>query len=614
MKDLLFRQVLPEVSKPARYTGGEYNMFKKDWASAGVKMALAFPDVYEIGMSHVGGKILYGLVNETSPHILERVFAPWPDMEAEMRRFNIPLYSLESFQPLDRFDVVGFSLQYELSITNVLNMLDLGHIPLWSWERGENCPLIIAGGPVAFNPEPFAGFFDLFVIGDGEEALLQLLDTVAARADLSRAELLLELAQIEGFYVPSLYDVVYDDENHSITRRALHVKAPASIRKRAVKNLDQAYFPVKPIVSYLEVVHDRAVLEVMRGCQGGCRFCQAGMVYRPVRERNVESLTEQAGQQLKCTGYDEISLTSLSTLDYSGIKKLVDNITVAHTPKGIGVSLPSLRVDRFSIELAEQVQKVRKTTLTLAPEAGSQRLRDIINKNVTSEQLYLAAEAAFKSGWLAIKLYFMIGLPGENEEDLEELLCMLKEVKRIGKQFARRPPEIRASCAIFVPKAHTPFQWQPQVRTEDVSLKKAVLTKHKIKNIKLSFHDSPTSRLEGLIARGDRRMSPLLFKAWQNGCRFDSWTDFFNYENWRKALDEADFDLENIIYRHRAYDEDLPWDFIDIGVSKDYLQEEAERSLAGETTADCRYDGCNNCNVCTALKIDLDIKETGTCV
>ncbi|MDR1160401.1 MAG: TIGR03960 family B12-binding radical SAM protein, partial [Syntrophomonadaceae bacterium] len=468
-------------------------------------------------------------------------------------------------------------------------------------------------GPAVFNPEPFADFFDLFVIGDGEEALLQLLDTVASRNDLTRKEILLELSQIEGFYIPSLYNVSYDDETRSITRQSLHVKAPAKIRKRTVKNLDQAYFPAKPIVSYLEVVHDRAVLEIMRGCQRGCRFCQAGMVYRPVRERNVENLTGQAGQQLKCTGYDEISLTSLSTLDYSGIKKLVNNLTETCTPKGIGISLPSLRVDRFSIELAEQVQKVRKTTLTLAPEAGSQRLRNIINKNVTSEQLYMAAEAAFKSGWLAIKLYFMIGLPGENEEDLEELLNMLKEVKRIGRQFGRRMPEIKASCAIFVPKAHTPFQWQPQVRTEDISLKKAILTKYKIKNIKLNFHDSPTSYLEGLIARGDRRMSSLLFKAWQNGCRFDSWTEFFNYDNWRKALDEADFDLDDIIYRRRSYAEDLPWDFIDIGVSKDYLQEEAERSLIGETTADCRYDGCNNCNVCTALKVDLDIKETSTC-
>lgn len=613
MKDLLFRHILPRVSKPARYMGGEYNIIIKDWENSKTKMALAFPDVYEIGMSHVGGKILYGLVNETSGHLLERVFAPWPDMEAELRRRSIPLFSLETFRPLLDFDVVGFSLQYELSITNVLNMLDLGGIPLWAKERDEQHPLIVGGGPVAFNPEPMADFFDLFIIGDGEEVLLELLDTIAANRDINREALLLRLAQIEGVYVPSLYVVTYDDKAGSIRRQALHPQAPAEISKRVVGDLDQAYFPVRHIVPYLNVVHDRAVLEVMRGCQRGCRFCHAGMVYRPVRERSVGVLTDQARRQLQATGYDEVSLTSLSSLDYTGIQELVSNLTAEQSAKGVSISLPSLRVDRFSIELAQQVQKVRKSTLTLAPEAGTQRLRDTINKNITDEQLYQAVESAFQAGWLSLKLYFMIGLPGETEEDLAGIITMLKEVKRIGGQNARRPVEIRASCAIYVPKAHTPFQWQPQCQAEEIEEKKAFLNRIKIKQVKIRFHDNPSSFLEGLIARGDRRLANMLFTAWKKGCKFDSWSEFFDYARWQEALFASGIDVERILYRTRSYEEDLPWDFIKTGVNKSFLQEEAERAKLGITSSDCRQDGCNDCGVCISLPVQLNIKGSSTC-
>jgi len=387
MRNRLFKDILPRVSKPARYAGGELNIIEKDWEQSRTKMVLAFPDVYEIGMSHLGSEILYGLVNETSQHLLERAFAPWPDMEALMRQEGIPLYSLESFMPLNRFEVVGFSLQYELSITNVLNMLDLSGIPLWTRERQESDPLVIAGGPVVFNPEPFADFFDAFLIGEGEELLLEFLDCLEQNRGLKRSERLLKAAAIEGVYVPALYAVEYKPDQTLQAMRPTCAGAPLRIRKRLVRDLDLSYYPTRPIVPYMEIVHDRAVLEVMRGCQRACRFCHAGTVYRPVREKSVAVLEQQAASQLHNTGYDEISLASLSTLDYSGVNCLVRDLVKTYGDRGVGVSLPSLRVDAFSIELANEVQKVRKTTLTLAPEAGTQRLRDVINKNVSEEAI-----------------------------------------------------------------------------------------------------------------------------------------------------------------------------------------------------------------------------------
>jgi radical SAM family uncharacterized protein len=612
MKDRLFRDILPQVSKPARYTGGEVNMIKKDWEGAEAKMVFAFPDVYEVGMSHIGGKILYGLVNEKSNHLMERSFAPWPDMEEVMRREQIPLYSLESFRPLGDFDVIGFSMQYELSVTNVLNMLDLAGVPLWSRERQQGCPLVIAGGPVVFNPEPFAEFFDVFLIGDGEEVTLEFLDCVYKNREMARDKLLELLAGIEGVYVPSLYHVEYK-ENGTLKSMAPMVNGvPAKVQRRIVKDLDQAYYPDKPILPYMNIVHDRAVLEVMRGCQRSCRFCHAGMVYRPVRERSVDTLKKQAAAQLGSTGYEEISLASLSTLDYSGVSPLVKDLVKEYGPCGTGVALPSLRVDAFSIELANEVQKVRKTTLTLAPEAGTQRLRDVINKNISEEQLFAAVAAAFKSGWNALKLYFMIGLPTETEADLDGILELLKEVKTIGDRYSRRPVEIRASMACFVPKAHTPFQWEAQNSIEELENKRHYMMGQKRRGIKLSFHDSQTSYLEGVIARGDRRLAEAIFKAWQRGCKFDGWTEYFHYDRWLEALQESGINPDFYNLRQRSYEEIFPWDFIETGIDREYLLEENEKAKQGISTPDCRQEGCMECGVCTTMEVNLDIKGDGS--
>ncbi len=608
MKERLFCEILPRVVKPVRYIGNELNIIRKDWEQAGVKMAFAFPDVYEVGMSHVGGKILYGIVNEKSRHLLERVFAPWPDMEMIMRGEGIPLFSLESYRPVRDFEVLGFSLQYELSITNVLNMLDLAGIPLFSEERDAKYPLVIAGGPVAFNPEPFAEFFDAFAIGDGEEVLLELLDKVEAARDLNKMDKLRRLAEIEGIYVPALYSVKYHPDGRLESFRPKSPGVPAQVHKRVVKDLDQAYFPLKPILPYMEITHDRAVLELMRGCQRGCRFCHAGMVYRPVRERSLDVLQEQAQCQLQSTGYEEISLASLSSLDYSGIDPLVKALVDKYGGEGIGVSLPSLRVDAFSIDLANEVQKVRKTTLTLAPEAGTQRLRDIVNKNVSEEQLFKAVEAAFKSGWLSLKLYFMLGLPGETEEDLAGIAEILQKVKHIGDKYSRRPVEIRASLSSFVPKAHTPFQWRAQDTMEELEKKQLFLSRKKRKRIKLNFHDSRTSYLEAAIARGDRRLAKAIYLAWKKGCKFDAWSEYFDFKKWQDAFEESGVKPEFYNERQRSYDEILPWDFIDIGLSKEFLQKEDQKAYEGFTTEDCRQDGCNDCGVCLTMDVNIDIK------
>jgi len=608
MKDKLFREILPRVSKPIRYTGNELNIIKKDWNSSRVKMVFAFPDVYEVGMSHIGGRILYGLINETTDHVMERCFAPWPDMEKIMREEGIPLYSLESYRPLTDFDVVGFSLQYELSVTNILNMLDLAGIPVFSHQRTDEHPLVVAGGPVAFNPEPFSDFIDLFMIGDGEEALPELLDEVERVKNLPRKEKLLQLAKLEGIYIPSLYQVEYDSQGCLAAMEPVHPGVPRRVRKRIVADLDAAYYPEKPILPYMTVVHDRAVLEVMRGCQRGCRFCHAGMVYRPVRERSLETLRRQAQAQLENTGYEEISLASLSTLDYTGVNPLVKGLVEEHGSKGVGVALPSLRVDAFSIDLANEVQKVRKTTLTLAPEAGTQRLRDVINKNVEEQQLFEAVEAAFKSGWLSVKLYFMIGLPTETEEDLDGILKLVQEVKRIGDQYSRRPVEIRASMACFVPKAHTPFQWQPQDSIETLQQKISYMTRYRRRGIKLSFHDSRVSYLEGMIARGDRRLGQVIYRAWQNGAVFDGWSEYFRFEYWQKALADCSIDPDFYVTRPRSYEELLPWDFIDSGVSKAYLRRENEKALRGETTQDCRQEDCTGCGVCPSFEVEIDLR------
>lgn len=606
MKEKLMQEILPQVSKPVRYTGHELNMIKKSWQEAQTKMVLAFPDVYEVGMSHMGGRILYGLVNEKTGHLLERSFAPWPDMEELLRRHDLPLYSLESFKPLAEFDIVGFSLQYELSITNCLNMLDLAQIPIWSQDRRESDPIVIAGGPVVFNPEPFAEFIDVFLIGDGEEALPELLDLCFSTRGLPRRQRLLAIAGIPGMYVPAFYQPRYGEEGLFQELMPLAAEVPPRINKRVITDFDRAYFPASPIVPYMNIIHDRAVLEVMRGCQRGCRFCQAGIVYRPAREKKVDTLRRQAEEQIKSSGYEEISLASLSSLDYSGISPLVKSLVADYGGCGIGVSLPSLRVDAFSIDLANEVQKVRKTTLTLAPEAGTQRMRDIINKNVTEEQLFSAVEAAFKSGWKAVKLYFMLGLPYEQEDDLQGIIGLLQQIKAIGSRYSRRPVEIKASIACYVPKAHTPFQWRRQNSVEEFAAKKSYLSRRKYPGIKLDFHDSHTSYMEGIIARGDRRVGLAIYKAWEYGCKFDGWTEYFDYKKWSRAFKDCGIDPDFYTGRRREKQEIFPWDFINTGVSKSFLYEEYEKALEEAVTIDCRQEGCNNCGICSEFGIGLE--------
>lgn len=602
-------RVLPQVSKPARYTGNELNAVYKSWDEVSVRMVFAFPDVYEVGMSHMGGRILYGLVNNQNEFLMERAFAPWPDMEEKMRLHDIPLFSLESVRPVGDFDVVGFSLQYELSYSNVLNMLDLADIPLLSRDRGESHPLVIAGGPNAFNPEPLADFIDAFVIGDGEEAILQVLNSVKMNRDLPRDMQLRALAETQGVYVPRFYEVQYNADGTVASMDPVLPGVSSRVTKAVIPDLDQAYFPVNPVVPYLGIIHDRAVLEVMRGCQRGCRFCQAGVIYRPVRERSVESVREMARQTLGSTGFDEISLSSLSSADYSGIEPLTRSLIDEHGPCGIGVALPSLRVDAFSVGLAEEVQRVRKTTLTFAPEAGTQRLRNVINKNVTEDDILTACRAAFDAGWLGVKLYFMLGLPTENDEDLDGIIDLVRKIKRLAAERSKRPPKIHVGLAFFVPKPHTPFQWEPQITREEMERKRRyILDNGRIKGVKYDFHDPSTSYLEGVISRGDRRLGQVILKAWQRGARFDGWREHFKLDNYLQALEETGLDPEFYVSRRRGLDEVFPWDIIDTGVTAEFLKTERERAYQALPTLDCREEGCQDCGICSELGVDLQVK------
>ncbi|MGE5423234.1 MAG: TIGR03960 family B12-binding radical SAM protein [Ignavibacteriales bacterium] len=602
-------KILPFVTKPARYTGNELNSIRKSWGDAAAKMAFAFPDVYEVGMSHLGGKILYGLVNERSSHLMERVFAPWPDMEEKMRREEIPLYSLESFTPMNAFDVVGFSLQYELSYSNVLNMLDLGGIPVKAADRSDDDPLIIAGGPNTYNPEPMVDFIDVFVIGEGEDVMIKILDVVHEQRGQERIARLRALSAIPGVYVPRLYEVSYHPDGTIQNILPASPEIPLKVSKLVVKDLENAYFPEKPIVPYLGVIHDRATLEIMRGCQRGCRFCQAGVIYRPVRERSVKKLEETARRTIAATGFDEISLSSLSSADYCGIGKLTKSLVDEHGPKGTGIALPSLRVDAFSVGLAQEVQRVRKTTLTFAPEAGSQRLRDVINKNISEEEIITACGAAFKAGWQAVKLYFMLGLPTETEEDLDGIIDLVRKIKKVGHENSRRPPKINVSLSFFVPKPHTPFQWFGQITREEMIQKKNhILQNGRIKNVNYDFHDASTSFLEAIVARGDRRLGQAIFTAWEAGAKFDGWREYFNLDTYLRALEACDLDPSFYANRARKPDEVLPWDFIDSGLTKEFLLEENERANRRELTPDCRESECQNCGICPGMEIDLDLK------
>lgn len=594
--------ILYKVEKPSRYVGGELNQVVKNPNDVDIRFAFCFPDVYEVGMSHLGTRILYHTINQRKDTYCERVFAPWPDMEAELRKNEIPLMTLETKDPLTAFDILGFTLQYEMSYTNILNMLDMAGITYRASERGEDEPIIMAGGPCAYNPEPLYDIVDFFEIGEGEEIMNDVLDVYKKyKGKGKKKEFLREISKIQGVYVPSLYDVTYNEDGTIKEFKPKYEDVPAKIKKRIVNNFDKVDFPLDMIVPYSEIVHDRVVLETSRGCTNGCRFCQAGMIYRPVREKTTNTLLDQADKMIKATGYQEVSLASLSICDYSDIQNLVSTLILEHGKKNVGVALPSIRVDAFSVDLIKEIQKVRKTGLTFAPEAGSQRMRDIINKGLTEERILEATKNAFESGWSTIKLYFILGLPYEELEDaagIGELAEKMAAVYYdIHKDKRAKGLKINVSTSILVPKPFTPFQWAPMARPEEVWQKiDAVKGAIKTRAIHYNYHEQKTSFMEAVFARGDRRTCELLIKAFEKGAKFDGWSEYFNYELWTEAMKECNIDEEFYVYRDRSYDEILPWDFIDIGVNRRYLEVENEKAKKAELTQNCRK-GCTGCGI-----------------
>ncbi|WP_130806556.1 TIGR03960 family B12-binding radical SAM protein [Senegalia massiliensis] len=596
-------KILLKVEKPARYIGNEQNIYIKKEEDIETRFAFAFPDIYDVGMSHLGLHILYNLLNNEKGIYCERVFAPWIDMEEQMRKINIPLFSLETKTPLKEFDFIGFTLQYEMSYTNILNMLDLSNIALESSNRDEKDPFIIAGGPCAYNPEPLADIVDFFVIGEAEETILKIMKKhkQMKQKRMTRKEFLESIVNIEGIYVPSFYEIKYKEDNTIEKMIPKKKHYPSKIKKVIQKNLDETYYLDKMIVPFIETVHDRVILEIFRGCTRGCRFCQAGMIYRPVRERSVENLLELAKKLIKSTGHEEISLSSLSTSDYSDLENLIIRLMDEFKEDRIGLSLPSLRLDSFSLELIEEIQKVRKTGLTFAPEAGSQRLRDVINKGIIEEDLINSCKDAFKMGWSTVKLYFMIGLPTETKKDLDGIKDLAYKVR---EEFFNQPKDsmkgnlkITTSASCFVPKAFTPFQWHPQNSLDEFKEKQDYLKKIiKDKKIKFNTHDAETSFLEAVFTRGDRRVSKVLIHAFKNGAKFDGWRDQFKYDEWINAFAETGIDPEFYANREKDYEEVLPWDFIDIGVTKSFLIRENERSKAGEITPNCKVS-CSGCGI-----------------
>ncbi|MBP3337028.1 MAG: TIGR03960 family B12-binding radical SAM protein [Clostridia bacterium] len=596
-------KILKRVQKPARYIGNEYGSVHKNLEDISVRFAFCFPDTYEVGMSHLGMKILYHLLNNEKDVYCERVFAPWVDMEEEMRKEGLELFSLETKTPLKEFDMVGFTLQYEMSYSNILNMLDLANITKIATERGENEPFVCAGGPCAYNPEPIADFVDFFILGEGEEVNLEVIDAYRKwkGSGKTRKEFLESLLLIEGIYVPQFYDAVYNEDGTIKAFTKNNEKAPDKIKKRIIKDMDSIFYPEEIIVPFMEIVHDRITLELFRGCIRGCRFCQAGMIYRPVRGRSPERLLDLAEKLIKNTGYEEISMSSLSTSDYPELKKLTDGLLDLTEKKKISLSLPSLRLDSFSMELMQKVQKVRKSGLTFAPEAGTQRLRDVINKGITEEDLMTASTTAFAGGYGGVKLYFMIGLPTETLEDVEGINDLARKVVdcyyNTDKAVRNRNLKVTVSTSTFVPKPFTPFQWASQDNIPTVREKQAFL-KEKIrhKNISYNWHDAETSILEGVFARGDRKLSKVLLKAQEKGVRFDGWQEYFNYDLWMEAFNEAGVDPDFYNLRERSYDEILPWDHIDVGVTKKFLENENEKAKRGEVTPNCR-EKCSNCGI-----------------
>lgn len=588
---------LLNVEKPLRYVGREHNCISKKASSDGIRMVLAFPDVYEIGMSHIGLQILYSLINQREDISMERVFAPWIDMEQELRRRGLPLFSLETHTPLKEFDIIGFSLQYEMNYTNVLNMLDLSGLPLHSAWRKEIKPLIIAGGPVAFNPEPLADYIDLFVIGDGEEVIFELIERYKAlKNDLKNKEdILKELSSIEGIYIPSLYTVKKDPLT-GLTTVVLNGNQP--IKKRVVFNLDKYPYPNKPIVPYCKAVHDRITLEIARGCSRGCRFCQAGIIYLPERERDPIALIQTALNCVENTGYDEVSLSSLSPGDYSYIETLTQKLMDFFKKENISLSLASIRPSQMKPEIIEQIRRVRKTGFTLAPEAGTQRMRDVINKGIEEDEILSVTENVFREGWQLIKLYFMIGLPTEQRMDISGIVELTRKIIAIGKKYRR--PWINMSISNFVPKPHSVFQWLPMERM-DIIYEKQKMIRKMASSLPLTFkgHNPQLSFLEGIFSRGDRALAVVLEKAWKKGCRFDGWAEQLKWDLWMDSFCESDISPEEYLYKKLPYKSTLPWDHISTGVRKDFLLEDLELAFEGKTSIKCSSETCSNCGVCS---------------
>jgi radical SAM family uncharacterized protein/radical SAM-linked protein len=589
------------IEKPARYMGGEMGSIRKDFAD--LRIALAFPDVYEVGMSHLGLRILYHILNAVDGIAAERVYAPWPDREDQMRETGERLATLETATPLADCDLIGFTLQYELSYTNILNMLLLADIPLLASQRGDSFPLVIAGGPCAYNPEPLAPFFDAVLLGDGEEAILEIAEAVrlAKRAGECRPELLERLALIEGVYIPSFFEPSYNADG-TIARIAARTDGKTTVRRRFLSSLDTAAFPTDTVVPFMKTVHDRVAVEIARGCTRGCRFCQAGYVYRPLRERSPETILQVADEALRATGYDEISLLSLSTGDYSCVTPLLTELMSRYAQDRVAVSLPSLRVGTLTEGLIDEIKKVRKTGFTLAPEAGSERMRRVINKGITEADLLETAFNVYRAGWRSIKLYFMIGLPGETTDDVQQIAVLARQVKDQAKRSGS-PGEVNVSVSNFVPKAHTPFQWERQISTAEILESQYLLhTELKQRKLRLKWHDAPLSFMEGVFARGDRRLAPVIARAVELGCRFDGWSEHFSLERWMQAFSDCAIQPEWYL-RRRELDEVLPWDHIDCGVSRDFLLKERELALSEAATEDCRFGTCGACGVCDFARV-----------
>lgn len=603
-------EILMKIDKPARYIGNELNSIKKDKEKVAIRFAMCFPDVYEIGMSHLGVQILYDMFNKMEDVWCERVYSPWPDLHKIMKEEHIPLFGLESQEPIKNLDFIGFTLNYEMCYTNVLQILDLGQIPLLAKDRTEDDPLVIGGGCCTYNPEPMADFFDLFYMGEGEISFYELFDLYKKmRAEgRSRHEFLHEASKVPGIYVPSLYEVTYKEDGTIASFEPIYEDVPKTIQKQIVLNMTEAVYPEKPVVPFIKATQDRVVLEIQRGCIRGCRFCQAGMVYRPVREKNVEHLKELAYKMLKSTGHEEISLSSLSSSDYSELEELVNFLIDEFKGKGVNISLPSLRIDAFSLDVMSKVQDIKKSSLTFAPEAGSQRLRDVINKGLTEEVILNGSRLAFEGGWNKVKLYFMLGLPTETEEDMKAIPQLANEIAAlyydtVPKEKRNGKCQITISTSFFVPKPFTPFQWAGMYTPGDYLARARVVNEGvhaqlNHKSIKYNWHEADVTVLEGILARGDRKIGQALLKVYEKGGIFDAWSEYFDYQRWEDAFAECGIDTDFYTRRERDLDEIFPWDFIDIGVSKEFLKREWKNAHDEKVTPNCRM----KCSGCGAMK------------